>query len=117
MQFHNDKQKKCVASYELARNVIPNHDDLSLGTRIIARRLNDNLPYTLDENRKKVMLYANGEHEFYPGILVRFDRDRYLVFFDDGIIQYVLKECMRRVEGNDRYNHGMHLFFHTKKSS
>lgn len=65
-----------------------------------------NLPYTKNDRNEKVPLIASGEGQFYPGIIARAFDDRYCVFFDDGVVQFVQREQIRRVEGNSQYDHG-----------
>lgn len=111
VEFSNDRTKKDVASYELAKHVVPTDNELKKGTRVIAARRNEELPYKLNEIGGKIELYSSTPYEFYPGILAMFHTDgRYLVFFDDGMVQYVPKSNIRRVLGNDAHNHGVYDF-------
>lgn len=56
-------------------------------------------------------MFSNQEHEFYPGIIAREFQDEYCVFFDDGIVQWMARNKIRCVDGNDEYNHGMGSMF------
>ena len=108
VEFFNDRTKKDVASYELAKHMVPTDSELEKGTRVIALRRTEKLPYKLNEIGVKIELYSSDPREFYPGILAAFHTDgRYLVFFDDGMVQYVPKSHICRVLGNDAYNHGV----------
>lgn len=106
VEFASDRTRRDVASYELAKHVVPADSELEKGTRVVARRTEE-LPYKWSEIGVKIELYPNDPREFYPGILAAFNTDgRYLVFFDDGMVQYVPKSHIRRVLGNDAQNHG-----------
>lgn len=98
-----DKQKD-VAEYELASAMIPTNS-LPTGTRVIARRQTDDLPYRL-VNGEKVLLYDNNDDDFYPGIVANYSNTQYIVFFDDGIVQLVPHTKIRRVEGDHQWHYG-----------
>lgn len=112
VQFFNDHTKKDVAEYELAHGQIPSIESLLLRTRVIAARRNEDIPYKLDESGERVMLYASNSKELYPGIIASWHETdgRYLVFFDDGMVQYIPRAMIRRVLGNDEYKHGVYDF-------
>lgn len=111
VEFCNDRTRRDVASYELAENVVPTDDELERGTRAIATRRTEELPYKQNARGHKIELYSSNPNEFYPGIVAARHADgRYLVFFDDGMVQYVSKSHIRRVLGNDSHNHGVYDF-------
>lgn len=108
VQFIHTAAIKQVAEYELAALGIPTYDDLKeLGTRVIARRRTEDMPYRLDESNRKIQLFDSNDQDFYPGIISCLSESRYLIFFDDGIVQFIKPKYIRRVLGNDRHNHGM----------
>lgn len=107
VKFIRTQQKKDVFEYELASRLLPNFADLSIGTRVIARRSNDLLPYCIDASGKKILLLDSIDTEFYPGIIAGSDETRFLVFFDDGMVQLVKPINIRKVVGNDLHHHGM----------
>lgn len=110
VQFR-DGTKKDVASYELAIGVVPFPSGLEKGTRVIAPRCSEELPYKLDDSGQRIGLYIDSGNsaELYPGILAGYsDNDRYMVFFDDGMVQHVERKKIRRVLGNDGYQHGVY---------
>lgn len=112
VQFASDGKQKEIEEFEIASNVVPSHDDIKkLGTRVIARNRKPFLPYEMKEDVKSTLM-ASQNDEFYPGIIAReFSADgKYCVFFDDGIVQVVEREHIRRVEDNT-FDHGMCLGF------
>lgn len=111
VQFVYDNSKRDVASYELANGNIPDPNGLEKGTRVIAARRSEELPYKLDDSGQRIGLYGNNSNELYAGIFVDFDeKGRCLVFFDDGMVQYVPLGLIRRVLGNDGHQHGAYDF-------
>lgn len=120
MKFIRNQEKKDVPEYELASRWLPHNllTDLSMGTRVIARRDSNLLPYQMNETGQKNWLLDSISNEFYPGIIAGYDQSRYLVFFDDGCVQLVKILDLRRVLGNDQCHHGMYseefLFSETK---
>lgn len=110
VQFFNDNQRKDVAEYEMASQTTPKHDDLKkIGTRIIARRRAEEMPYRIDDSEQKIQLFASNDSEYYPGIIAGGVENRYMIFFDDGIVQLIKRKQIRRVLGDDRHNHGMYI--------
>lgn len=109
----SDKQKD-VTEYELASAMTPLHS-LTIGTRIIAKRRNDDLPYRL-ENGQQVLLFDNNDMDFYPGIIANYTDTQYMVFFDDGIVQLVKHADIRRVEGDHQWHYGKYTFIESSKS-
>lgn len=106
VQYVNDGSKGNVASYELASSNTPDRNKLKNGTRVIARH-GENMPYKLDKTGQQIGLYQSHRTEFYAGIFVGFDdiEIRCLVFFDDGIVEYVPLKHIRCVLGNDGHQH------------
>lgn len=107
IKFDADGKELEVPDYEMASGIEPEPDDLKkIGTRVIANRRTADLPYIIDARNEKINLFSNQEHEFYPGIIAREGNNEYCVFFDDGIVQWVVRNKIRHVEGTDEYNHG-----------
>lgn len=107
VKFIRNQQRKDVPGYELASRLLPNFADLDMGTRVIARRCSDLLPYRIDESGEKTLLLDSIDTEFYPGIISGSDETRFLIFFDDGMVQLVKPINIRKVIGNDMHRHGM----------
>ncbi|XP_031626474.1 histone-lysine N-methyltransferase eggless-like [Contarinia nasturtii] len=107
VKFCDDEHQKRVAEFELASYKEPMYMELIRGTRVIARRDKDEMPYILDNSGEKKQLYKNECLAFYPGIVSGHHdlHGRYLVFFDDGIVQYVSVVHIRRVLGDYGYKH------------
>lgn len=77
---------------------------LPMSTRIIARRKQQHFPMGYHEGKLK-FLHHNDDSAFYAGILscecmLRNGNFNYLVFFDDGHVQYVPSHNIRVVFGN-----------------
>lgn len=108
VQFIRSQEKKDIAEYELAYRTVPTNE-LYIGTRVIARRCRDLLPYQINQTGQKNNLLDSNDAEFYPGIITGADTatNRYLTFFDDGMVQLIALNDIRRVVGNDSCNHGM----------
>lgn len=101
-----------VAEYDLAKDEIPAFEELDkLGTRVIAKRRKEFLPYTLNERNERVNLFSDRDNAFFPGIIARdFGNDEYCIFFDDGVVCYVIRSNIRLVLGNDTHKHGKSTF-------
>lgn len=111
VKFMYGGYKKDVAEYEMAYRNVPSRAELNPGTRVIAKRRSDDMPYIFDDKGEKVPLIASLDTELYAGILAGYhesntEKNFYLIFFDDGIVQYVPRKHIRRVLGNDGYKHG-----------
>lgn len=107
IRYVSDGKMKEMGTFDIAINAVPLHDDIkALGTRVIARHRKPYLPYEIREN-KRITLIASRNDEFYPGIIARdySPDDKYCVFFDDGVVQIVEREHIRRVEDNT-FDHG-----------
>lgn len=102
IRYIDDDKVKEIWKSDIASDDIPSHEDIEkLGTRIIAKHRKAYLPYTLDTNKKRVNLIGSRNHEFYSGIIARaYDDNKYCVFFDDGVVQMVERQHIRRVEEN-----------------
>lgn len=103
--------KKERATYEMAIARMSKLCDLDVGTRVISKRRSEDMPYTINDSGERVPLITITENKFYPGIVAGYhesqsEHNNLLVFFDDGIVQYVTQKCIRRVLGSDSYNHG-----------
>lgn len=107
VRFFQDHTKMDVPEYEMAARKIPMPIEIiTVGTRIIARRRSDSLPYVIDESNEKVhLLYSNQTH-FYPGIIAGIYDQKFMVFFDDGVVQLTKIKYIRRVLGNFTFNYG-----------
>lgn len=102
VKYSSDGKEKEIATFDIASNSIPLHVDIKkLGTRVIAKRSQTYLPHAIKDN-KRIYLIDSREKEFYPGIIAREygEADEYCVFFDDGVVQMVKRENIRRVEDN-----------------
>lgn len=109
VEFTSDGCRIRVMNYELASDQIPKEHQLIRGTRVIARREGDKMPYIINSAIQKSYVYKNESMAFYPGILsghVNIFGAR-LVFFDDGMVQYLTNGHIRRVLADDGYQHGM----------
>lgn len=107
VQYAADGKRKEISTCEIARNVVPSHDAIKkVGTRVIARHRAPFLPYEMNQGMKSPLI-ASRDDEFYPGIIAReFSAGtKYCVFFDDGVVQVVEREHIRRVEDNT-FDHG-----------
>lgn len=101
-----------IPDYYMAYGYPPNPKQrLPNGLRIIARRLQKHFPMTYTA-QGPVTLYHNDDTAFYAGILsCEYSENNgqyhYMVFFDDGHVQYVANENIRVVFGNygKRYVH------------
>ncbi|XP_055311987.1 histone-lysine N-methyltransferase SETDB1-B-like [Sitodiplosis mosellana] len=105
VKFIRYPQKKNVLEYELAGRHWPRGTELTFGTRVVARRCLERLPYRIDKSGEKIFLLYSKNSDFYAGVIAGFDDSRVLVFFDDGIVQLVEHKDIRRVIGNDRWYH------------
>lgn len=108
VRYVTDGKQKEIPAFEIAGNVVPSHDDIKkIGTRVIARHREPYLPYEMQQN-KRITLIASRNDEFYSGIIAReySADDKYCVFFDDGVVQMVEREHIRRVVDNT-FDHGM----------
>lgn len=110
VRFCSDNRKKLVASYELADASKPEHSELKRGIRVIAKRCGKKLPYQLDAFGQRIRLYSNSDSDFYPGIVFG-SYSQHLVFFDDGMVQYVPIEHIRRVLEPDGCKHGAYHIY------
>lgn len=107
---HGETRK--IPDYNMAYGYPPNpHERLPNGLRIIARRKQKDFPTGYSE-RGLEYLFRNDDSAFYAGILScewkeSNGRYSYLIFFDDGIVQYVKNSNIRVVFGNygKRYVH------------
>lgn len=106
--FTMDDLEFDVVEYELAKDEIPAPEELvKLGTRIISKRSKKYLPYSINEENERINLFSDRDNAFFPGIIARnIDQDEYCIFFDDGVVQYVMRSDIRLVLGNDTYKHG-----------
>lgn len=93
-----------VPAYSLATFEELDEDaELPERMRIIARRNGELLPYTKSlSSNEKYYLYSNDKNAFYAGIIgySRYQQNNnwhYLVFFDDGHVQYVAQCNIRAV--------------------
>lgn len=111
MRYHiikcNDGQMKKVPNHCIANACAQEaYIKMRPKTRVIARRKDDGLPLIYSRFKNEyVQIYANDEAAFYPGILsehkfMENDIWTYLVFFDDGHVQYVSSNDIRVVFGN-----------------
>lgn len=108
VEFLHDGEQMNVAEHELASENIPDHSAVSdIGTRVIAKRCSKELPYIVNDKFQRVPLLPSQDDEFYPGIIAFVSGNRFMVFFDDGPVQFVKLDFIRRVKGDDSYNHGM----------
>lgn len=111
VEYPDGKTRK-IPDYYMAYGYPPNPlERLPNGLRIVARRKQEYFPIGYSEHGPKY-LYHNDDSAFYAGILSsecmeREGRFYYLVFFDDGMVQYVSNENIRVVFGNygKRYVH------------
>lgn len=107
---HGETRK--IPDYNMAYGDPPNpHERLPNGLRIIARRKQQHFPIGYSECGPAYLL-RNDDSAFYAGILSCEGRESngrysYLIFFDDGIVQYVKNSNIRVVFGNygKRYVH------------
>lgn len=111
MRYHivkcNDGQMKRIPNHCMS-NASPPEPAIKMRskTRVIARRKTDGLPLIYSRFKNEyVQIYANDEEAFYPGIIsdYKFMENNiwnYLVFFDDGHVQYVSSNNIRVVFGN-----------------
>lgn len=108
MKFLLGGAKFNIFEYELASQEAPKRAEISqIGTRVIAQRRSKYLPGILDENFKKHPLFFDPNNGFYPGIIASMHHgNRALIFFDDGVVQYIELNSIRRVLGNDKSKHG-----------
>lgn len=90
-----------VADYNKPRNI------LKPGTRIIARFQKESLPYLkLSGN---IELLVNDINGFYPGIISHTKHNSsYMIFFDNGLTQYVPATDIRRVFSDLGHKNGVH---------
>ncbi|XP_031638664.1 histone-lysine N-methyltransferase met-2-like [Contarinia nasturtii] len=105
VRYYRDLHKKDVPEYELASRKIPKPVELPIGTRIIARRRSDILPYLIDESGQKILTLYSTDTQYYPAIVASFYDQRFMVFFDDGVVQLTKLKYIRRVLGNTRFDH------------
>lgn len=112
VKFIRNPQKTDILEYELASRRIPSGaEDFSVGTRVIARRRKERLPYRIDKSTgEKVLLVYSCDTDFYAGVIAGFSDSGVLVFFDDGIVQFVENpyKDIRRVIGNYKWNYGVY---------
>lgn len=111
VKFIRNPQKKDVLEYELASRRIPSVENFAAGTRVIARRRNERLPYRIDKSTgEKVLLVYSCETDFYAGVIAGFGDSGILIFFDDGIVQFIQNPYsdIRRVIGNYKWHHGVY---------
>lgn len=87
--------------YNLALYEIPSKTDLVLGRRVIAKRHLRKLPHSEESLSMVIRKYSN----FYPGFVIQsssYDtKKRFLIIFDDGHVQYIRKEHVRIVLGEE----------------
>lgn len=111
MRYHvvkyNDSLPTTIPNHCISNACAPEPNiKLRTKTRVIARRKTDGLPLIYSRFKSEyVQIYANDEEAFYPGMLsdLKFmenDIWNYLVFFDDGHVQYVSSNDIRVVFGN-----------------
>lgn len=104
VEYENSLKK--IPDYYMA-NAYP-HDsyiELSGQTRVIARRKSRYLPVAQRDSSGLKSLFKNDENAFYAGIIgygshIKDKCWYYLVFFDDGHVQYVSSRKIRQVFGN-----------------
>lgn len=96
-----------IADHHVANGNPPDPGDkLAIQTRIIARRMLALFPMAYDEEKKNVRyLYKNDDDAFYAGVIGSHNycengMHYYLIFFDDGHVQYVPSNRIRVVFGN-----------------
>lgn len=90
-----------VADYNQPRSI------LKPGTRIIARFQTETLPYL--KLSGKIKLLVNDINGFYSGIISYTKHDSsYMVFFDNGLTQYIPVTDIRRVFGGHGHKKGVH---------
>lgn len=96
-----------IPDYYIATGLPPDTDrNLAIQTRVIARRMLSHFPASYDEKKQNFhFLYKNDDNAFYPGMVgAHHYRENgiqyYLVFFDDGHVQYVPNNNIRVVFGN-----------------
>lgn len=100
-----DGKTRKVPDYYMAYGYPPDPQErLPHGLRIIARRKQKDFPIGFSEHGP-AYLYHNDDSAFYAGILsceymVRNENYYYMVFFDDGHVQYVASNSIRVVFGN-----------------
>lgn len=100
-----DGRVRKIPDYHMAYSYPPNpRKRLPTGLRVIARRRQHQFPIGYSEHGA-VFLYANDDSAFYAGILscesiIRSGCYHYLVFFDDGHVQYCSNNNIRVVFGN-----------------
>lgn len=109
VEFQDGSEKR-IPEYFLSDGVPPDSDkQLPPKTRVIARRKQKYFPqriYYDDSKCEQVSpLYKNDDTAFYAGIIsykriVIKNRYHYLVFFDDGHVQYVASKNIRVVFGD-----------------
>lgn len=97
----------CIAKYEISD---PN-EVFNAKWRVIAQRSSELFPYTRDQD-KTYFLYTNDNTAFFAGIISdsKYKKDNvwhYLIFFDDGFIQYVEHSRIRLVftKSSYKYSH------------
>lgn len=102
----SDGTEKRIPDHYMANGYPPDPDkELPPKTRIIAKRKQEHFPNRMNEKGETELMYKNDDSAFYAGIIsykkfVNRDRRQYLVFFDDGHVQYVASENIRVVFGN-----------------
>lgn len=101
-----DGTEKRVPDHCMANGFPPDSDkQLPPKTRVIAKRKKNHFPVRVNENGEPDYLYENDDSAFYAGIISykTFSKDNgycYLVFFDDGHVQYVSSKNIRVVFGD-----------------
>lgn len=109
---HSTIGVKRIPAYYIARyNEIGPDIKLAPKMRVIARRKSSRMPYTTTQSSDiKHFIHTNEKHAFYAGIigchsLHRDNQPIFLVFFDDGHVQYVSQRNIRLVFGSPGYKH------------
>lgn len=95
----------CIAKYEISDS----NEVFGAKWRVIAQRNGELFPYTKDPNNT-YFLYKNDNTAFFAGIIgdSKYKKNNvwhYLIFFDDGFVQYVDHSRIRLVFTNTSYKY------------
>lgn len=105
MEF-DDGEKKEISLHEIACTMQRNFER---GNRVIAKRQPEDVPYELKFGQRVNLLTSNNS-DFYPGILAAKKDDYFLVFFEDGIVQYVPRNNIFLVHNKNELKYGKYFY-------